>query len=193
MDNKFFTFIKPYLSYIDNGHFFRKPFSWLYSLMAIINLIVPFYILYQAADNNNIFLTDPIIVVVFLLNWIIIAIVSWISFQLWWDRKSKVISTSIEGDDFVAIPVIAHLIQTIGEWLGTWIGIVGFWVALITRIFLWDEVPYYFRQLDLEFMGKGFLSVILMPICGFLIIVTTRFFAELYRVLASIANNTRKN
>ena len=38
MDNKFFTFIKPYLSYIDSGQFFRQPFSWLYMVMAIITM-----------------------------------------------------------------------------------------------------------------------------------------------------------
>ena len=52
MDNKFFTFIKPYLSFIDNGHLYRKPFSWLYSLLAVVNLILPIYIFYKAVDNN---------------------------------------------------------------------------------------------------------------------------------------------
>ncbi len=52
MDNKFFTFIKPYLSFIDNGHLFRKPFSWLYAVLAIGNLLIPFYVLYQAIRNH---------------------------------------------------------------------------------------------------------------------------------------------
>ena len=52
MENKFFTFIKPYLNYIDNGHLYRKPFSWLYVLLAIINLIAPLYVFYMAVDNN---------------------------------------------------------------------------------------------------------------------------------------------
>jgi hypothetical protein len=43
MENKFFTFIKPYLSFIDNGHLYRKPFSWLYTLKAVVNLILPIY------------------------------------------------------------------------------------------------------------------------------------------------------
>ncbi len=193
MDNKFFTFIKPYLSFIDNGHLFRKPFSWLYAVLAIGNLLIPFYVLYQAIRNHIFDYADGKFIFAFFLVWIIIAFASWVSFQLWWDRKSKVASTSIEGDDFVATPVFAHFIQTVGEWLGTWIGIVGFFVALLITIILGDDSYYLFSGLGLSFMETGFLFIILMPIYGFLIIVVSRFLAEQFRALSSIANNTRKN
>ncbi|MEO0282142.1 MAG: hypothetical protein ABIN05_07350 [candidate division WOR-3 bacterium] len=52
MDNRFFTFIKPYLAFIDNGDLFKKPFLWLYTILALINLIIPIYILYEALDNK---------------------------------------------------------------------------------------------------------------------------------------------
>jgi hypothetical protein len=192
MDNKFFTFIKPYLSFIDNGHLYRKPFSWLYVILAVINLLLPIYVFYQAI-KNQVFDSPAKYVIVFLLVWIIIAFASWISFQLWWDRKSKVINTSIESDEFVATPVFSHFIQTLGEWIGTWIGIVGFGTALLTTIILGEEGNSLSEQLGFGFMEVGFLSIILMPIYGFLIIVATRFLAEQFRALVSIANNTKKN
>lgn len=192
MDNKFLTFIKPYLSFIDNGHLYRKPFSWLYSILAIINLILPLYVFYTAVDKN--FFDGPAkFIIVDLLVLIIIAFASWVSFQLWWDRKSKIIETSLEGDEFVATPIFSHLIQTIGEWLGTWIGIVGFGTALLTTIILGDEAYYLTEQIGFDFSETGSLFIVLMPIYGFLIIVATRFLAEQFRALASIANNTRKN
>ena len=125
--------------------------------------------------------------------WIIIAFASCVSFQLWWDRKSKIINTSVEGAEFVATPVFSHLIQTIGEWLGTWIGIVGFGTALLTTIILGDDGNYISRQIGFGFLETGWLFIVLMPIYGFLIIVATRFLAEQFRALSSIANNTRKN
>lgn len=67
MNNKLFTFIKPYLSFIDKGDFYRKPFSWLYALLAIINLLVPIYVFYQAVDNH-IFSAPAKFVFVFLLR-----------------------------------------------------------------------------------------------------------------------------
>lgn len=91
------------------------------------------------------------LILAFILIWIIVAGLGWISFQLWWDRKDKVSTSSDEKDQFVATPVFSHFIQTMGEWLCVWIGIGG---------------------------------------C--LILVFTRFLAEQFRALASIANNTRK-
>lgn len=192
MNKKYFTFVEPYLSYIDGGHLYRKPFSWLYALLAIVNLFVPILIFIQALENS-IFRSPAKIIIVFFLVWIMIAITSWISFLLWWDRKSKVLSTSSEGDDFFATPVFSHLIQTIGEWLGTWIGIVGFSIALFTTLFLGGNGYYLSMQLGLSFLQTGSTAIILMPVIGFLIIVITRFLAEQFRALASIANNTKKD
>mgnify|MGYP000339992739 FL=1 len=41
-------------------------------------------------------------------------------------------------------------------------------------------------------MGVGFSMVIMYPIMGFLIVVSGRLIAELYRALAAIANNTKR-
>lgn len=192
MENKFFTFIRPYLSYIDNGHLYRKPFSWLYTLLAILNLYLPFYVFYQATELE-IFSASEKLIIAFLLVWIIISFASWISFQLWWDRKSKVILTSSDGAEFVATPVFSHLIQTFGEWIGTWLAIVGSTVALLTTFILGDEGDYIVNLIELEIISTDPKYIILMPIYGFLIIVMTRFLAELFRALSSIANNTSKN
>lgn len=193
MENKFFTFISPYLSFIDKGHFFRKPFSWLYVIMAIINLLLPLYILYQAIDNSIFDLEFKI----FLLAWLIIAFAGWVSFQLWWDRKTKITFSSDDNSEFVATLAFSHLIQTLGEWLGTWVGLVGFGFALLSTIILGEESLYLnlSYQLDLpmgQYLGSGWPAVFLMPIYGFLIIVLTRFLSEQIKALSAIANNTKK-
>lgn len=191
MENQFFTFIRPFLAYIDNGHFYRKPFSWLYALMAVLNLIAPFYVLYTAIDND-VFRGGAKIIFLFFLIWIMVAFVGWISFQLWWDRKDRVLYTTSDNDEFVATPVFSHLIQTTGEWLGIWIAVLGAWAALLITLFLGDEGGYLARQIGLDFIDAGFMAIIIMPIYGFMTIVFTRFLAELFRALASIANNTRR-
>jgi hypothetical protein len=181
MENKFLTFIRPYLSYIDDGHFFRKLFSWLYILLAVVNLLIPIYLLSWAVIGG----------ITSMLLWVIIAFTGWVSFQLWWNRRSKINMYSITGDDFVATPVFSHFIQTLGEWLGIHIGLVGFGFALTGRVFgrvffieLFEEENPYFLT--------GWVGVITMPIIGFLIIVFFRYLSERMRALASIANNTKK-
>ena len=191
MENKFLTFIRPYLSFIDNGHFFRKPFSWLYTLLAIVNLLIPIYVFYQASDNR-IFDSTTKFVIVFLLLWVIVAFAGWVGFQLWWDRKSKIDMSSTAGDEFIATPALSQFIQTLGEWIGTYIGIVGFGFALLTTIILGEEGRYLGRNLGIPYLETGWMAVITMPIIGFLIIVFSRFLSEQIKALSSIANNTKK-
>ena len=193
MDSKFFTFIKPYLAYIDNGKLFRKPFNWLYIIMALFNLYIPFYILYVAIDNG-VFGShgEAKVIFGFLLAWLIIAFACWIGFQLWWNRKDIVEKLSAEKDEFTATPPMSHFIQTLGEWLGIGLGLIGFLFGLLSIIALGDVGKEISRESGIGFLGAGIWSVILSPIYGFLIIAITRFWAEQIRVLITIAKNTKK-
>lgn len=47
MKRKFFSFIRPSLTLLDNGKFFRKPFGWLYAVIAVISLLMPFLVIYS--------------------------------------------------------------------------------------------------------------------------------------------------
>ena len=191
-ENKFFTFIRPYLNLIDTGRLFRNPFSWIYILFASANILLPLFILYDVIDRNFFDYANSKQIIVFVSAFLFISFACWTGFQLWWDRKSKVISSTSEGDEFVATHVFSHFIQTFGEWLGTWIAIVGFGVALIATIVLGDEAQYFVNGLGLDFIESGILGIFLMPIYGFMVIIVTRFLAETSRAMASIANNTKK-
>ncbi len=189
MDNKFFTFLKPYLDFIDKGHMYRRPFSWLYGLIGVINLIIPLLLLYQLLSGGA--LTHSAnMAIASILIWIGVAVGGWFSFQIWWDRMSQVSSSSEENDEFVATPVYSHLIQTLGEWIGTWIGVVGTFSILVAWIFLGQAGGMMLQRMGIPFLEGGLIMVILTPIYGFLLIVTSRFLAEQFRALASIANNT---
>jgi len=191
MKNKFFTFAKPYLSFIDDGDMFRKPFSWLYTLFAILNLILPLFILYKLIEMK-IFNAGGKAAITFILLWIILAFSSWICFQIWWDRKSKISALLNKRDEeFVATPVLSHFIQTMGESLGTYIAIVGFGSALLMTIFLSGQGGGSV-SIGLPLVSGGLVSIIMSPIIGFLVIVVSRFFSEQITVFTAIANNTKK-
>ncbi|MCL2511663.1 MAG: hypothetical protein FWF09_06400 [Bacteroidales bacterium] len=194
------NFIEPYLSYIDSGKLYRKPFSWLYILCAVFNAILPFYVLYKVIDSGIFKYAREggdgaaKYVFAFLLIWLVLCVACWVGFQIWWNRKDKVLLTSEEGSEFPATPVISHFFQTFGEWLGTYIAIVGFGASLFGTLFLGSAAYRLNNAMDLPFnsglMGIG--GVVVFPLLGFVIIVSFRFFAELCRCLASIANNTKK-
>lgn len=194
MEPKFFSFINPYLSFIDNGNFFRKPFKWVYVISAIIDLLLPLYILIEMI-SNRLFSIQFKYTITFLLVWVVIAFASWVSFQIWWDRRTK-ITFSSEDEEFVATPVLAHFIQTSGEAAGTWIGIAGCGIALFTSLFLGSQASMMSAQMGIPalglILGSGWTFIFIMPILGFFIVVGARFSAELIKALAAIANNTKK-
>ncbi len=188
MNNKFFTFFKPVFDYIDEGKIFRKPFSWLYGIFAVAHLIFPLYVLVQLIkyfeflDGKGIFGGS--------LIWIVIAVAGWFSFQLWWDRMFKVANLTKDNEEFVATPLVSHLIQTFGEWFGCYVGGVGCIACLLMFLFGMGNMP---GMESIPYMKQmGVAGVVGMPIYGFLMLVFFRFIAEMARALASIANNTKK-
>jgi hypothetical protein len=185
MKGKFFDFIKPAIDLVDNGSFFKRPFSWLYLVFAVLNLLMPLFILYQAIQFKA-FSGGFKFVASFVLMWIFVAAASWVGFQIWWNRKDKVLESSSDSDEFVSTPVFTHFIQSFGEWLGSFIAIAGFGVALVSTIFGTGGIP------GLDMLGGGFINIILAPLQGFLIIIVFRFIAEQARALVQIANNTKK-
>ncbi|MFP3091080.1 hypothetical protein LQZ21_12220 [Treponema sp. TIM-1] len=183
--NPFFTFSKPYLDFIGKG----KIFSLVYFVMAVINLFLPFLIIFKVADSGF-FSYGGKFTVAFIFSWLVVAFACWIGFQLWWDRRKTV--TNIATSEFIATPIFSEILQTFGEWLGTVIGIIGAGVGLIASIFLGEDANYLFKVIGLGFMSFGVLAVIIGPIIGFFIIIIFRFLAEQLRILAALANNTKE-
>ena len=185
MKGIFFNFIQPAIDSVDSGKFFKRPFSWLYLIFAVLNLLMPLFILYQAIQYKA-FSGGFKFVASFILMWIFVAAASWVGFQIWWNRKDKVLETSAGSDEFVSTPVFTHFIQSFGEWLGSYFAIAGFGVALVGTIFGTGGIPGF------DMFSGGFMNIILAPLQGFLIIIIFRFVAEQARALVQIANNTKK-
>jgi len=184
-EGPFFRFSKPYLDFLDKG----KLFNFIYVVMAVANLIIPFVILYTVIDSGF-FHYGAKFVFAFIFVWLSIVFACWVGFQLWWDRRKKV--TQIYSAEFVATPILSEILQTFGEWLGTLIGVVGAVGGLLASIFLGRDVDYLFDAVGLGFMQFGILTVIIGPVIGFFIVIVFRFIAEQLRIFASLANNTKE-
>jgi len=182
----FFQFSKPYLEFLGKG----KLFNFIYVVMAVANLIIPFVILYLAI-GSGLFYGGANFVFAFIFVWLSIVFACWIGFQLWWDRGKKV--KQIYSSEFVATPILSELLQTFGEWLGTLVGIIGAVGGLLASIFLGRDVDNLFYMIPgLRFMQFGPLIILVGPIIGFFIIILFRFVAEQLRIFAALANNTKE-
>ena len=125
MNNKLFTFLDPFLGYIDNGRFFREPFRWFYVIFAVLNILFPIALLIKVIAMGLFKYIDGKSIVAFLLIFIIICAGAWGSFLLWMNRKERLKEIIKKDNEFIAIPVVSHLTQTLGEWLGLYIGVIG--------------------------------------------------------------------
>jgi hypothetical protein len=185
--NRFFAFSRPYLVFLDKG----KILSLVYYLMAVINVIIPFKVLFSVIDSGFFNWAGLNFVLALILSWAAVVFACFIGFQLWWERREKV--KAIETSQFVATVIFSEIVQTFGEWLGTMIGIVGAGIGLFGSIFLGDidDLLSTFG-LGFGFMQFGIALVLIAPISGFFIIALTRFLAEQIKLLTSLVNNAKE-
>ena len=184
-EKKFFSFSRSYLDFIDKS----KIYSLIYYVMAVINLILPFGILYKAIDEGA-FKAPAKFVFALVLSWLVIVFACWIGFQVWWNRRKKIVE--LGTSEFSATMIFSEILQTFGEWLGTLIGIIGAGAGLLAYIFLGNDINYLFYNLGMEKLALGPAIIIAGPIIGFIIIILFRFIAEQLRLFASLVNHTRE-
>lgn len=184
--NPFFIFSKPYLDFIGKG----KIFGFVYYIMAVINLFTPFGVIYMTIDSGVFRYVGAKYIFAIIFSWLVIAFASWIGFQLWWNRRAKVMNSA--STEFIATTSFSEILQTYGEWLGTLFGIIGAGVGLIALIFLGNEANNLFGYIGLDFMSFGPMVIFIGPVIGFFIVIIFRFFAEQLRLFASLVNNTKE-
>jgi hypothetical protein len=194
--NFFLHFSKPYSDAIDNGTFFQKPISWLYTLIGSFFLLMPLVIAAAAIDDNfssySLFYQlknngNPIVI----SFWAIFSLVCLIFFQIWINRKNKLLK--LDGSKgFLATTIMANIISTTGECYGVAVGILGFFASLFS-LFI-DEMGYLTSQFSefIPFGEIGLVGLILFPILGYTMVISFRFFSELIMGVAQIARNTAK-
>ncbi|MCL1857123.1 MAG: hypothetical protein FWF84_05755 [Kiritimatiellaeota bacterium] len=180
------------LEYIDSGKFFRTPVKWLYILIALLNVCFPFYLLYWLIKLLN----TPYIKItawqgiVMLLAWAIFLAGGIVVALLWWKRKDQLSALTAAGDDFPVTPIFAHLLRTSGEMFGFYVGVVFCLISLLIMVLASssDIGQLVFGGL----VGNSVVTVLSMPVIGYLIILVSRFLSEGIYALAATASNTKK-
>ena len=184
---KVLTFVKPYLNFIDSGKFFEEPIKWLYMAIAALMLLFPFATLVTAI-NGGIFKYDGTLAIAFILVWVVMLAASALCATIWWNRKDDLTS---DKNEFVAIPIVAHLIKTFGEVAGTFIAIMGVALAIIGTLFAnkGDSLSQFIPGVS----SFGIAGIVASPIIGYMTVLFSRYASEMAKVLAAIANNTKKS
>jgi len=179
---KILSYLNLGIDFVDSGRFFRNPFKWIYYLIGIANFAIPFMLITDLINKSKWMGGKDIFMLVLLI--IFSLAVAFITCYWWIKRGNSLTVDAKAGSRFVAIPMIANITQTAGEVVGIWVGVFGFLVVLVALLFAGSY------ELD-GVSGYGIWGLVIFPIVGYLIVLFSRFLAELYLALASIANNTR--
>jgi hypothetical protein len=188
-DNKFTGFIQPVLNLIDNGVIYRKGFWLLYLISAGAALLVP-VLMMVGFISNGLFRAPVGVVVGIVFVWLALAFACWLGFQVFWNRMKKIDTLFKEGEDFIAMPLVADYIKTLGEYYCLFlIGCIPGLVLLGIFAMFSDTLKYF---IPLAALGIGLVfASIGIGILGYLIMLLAKFFAESLAAFAAIANNTK--
>jgi hypothetical protein len=161
--------VKPYLGFIDTNVLFKKPVS---CLCAIISLLIPVYVLSQFIQlglfKKGVYEHEKGIIASVLIV-AILAFAGIFGALIWWHRR---IIRDEGGHKWYGN--FRRFIQTIGEWLGTFIAISVFGCILVLMIFLNKEYHYITSFISASIPGVNIVTALYGPIAGFIIIIATK-------------------
>ena len=205
--NQIKFFMSKFLSLIDSGRFFIHPMRWLYVVFACLSFVPALFILYYMYDTGIdgilrytegwIKFSGYLFCFIYALFVIVTAI---LMFYYWMNRSHKVAHIVNEGDQIVAMPVWAHMVQSIIESSGVYIAMIPPMGA--TLFYLWGVItgfkyiePYAETDDIVKMLLLGLLIlVIFIFIClllSYIVILLAHYIGESIRVRAQIANDVR--
>ncbi|MCR4852612.1 MAG: DUF4339 domain-containing protein [Prevotella sp.] len=177
---------------IDTGRFFREPMRWIYIVIGILAtigcLISIISLIGSGAFKYQTFYS--------ILASLALIVIGVFVFLFWINRSKRLKDTVQVNDEIVAIPLVAHFIQSLGECVGIIFGTVLAVMAFLLPLLAGGSAAHMFREIIPFSAGSpliiSVLGAIFCVIYGFLIILVAHFWAEMMLAVASIANNVKR-
>lgn len=156
-----------WLNFIDNSVLFKKPIS---CLMAIVSLLIPILAIVDIAQRENFFyeMRAPLVIAI-ILAVIVLIIAGIFGVLVWWDRRIKLDVGPRMYDN------LRRFIQTLGEFLATFVAIAVFGLGLVFLIpRAYEGWAFFFVPYVNYIWGYGPAAIFIGPALGVVIIVATK-------------------
>ena len=186
----------------DNGSFFRKPWRTIYIIVSVLVGVMGItacvaligggaYGCYGAYKMKAYAYGVQGMEVAILLAGAFL-IVGLLVARIWWLRSTDIESHTEGHKVFIAGPIVAHVVRTWGETMGTASGLWGVlsFLAMWPAAQLLGSIPGLGPWL-MNYVQPSFYAALLAPVVAFITIMITRWIAEVIEVIFAIANNTR--
>lgn len=175
-------YLNPLFEYLESGKLFRQPLMFLYYLIGIAACIGGIYKISEIFDGFDYMRGTYKVFII--LEMLVLVALSLFSLLFWFHRAGAVKNDRFENTRFLAIPVVANLLRSFGEWLGFVLAIAGACTGVLTILLLTSQGGgVAFRQ--------GVVMLVGGPLMGYIILVLFRYVSEMSLTYAEIANNTK--
>lgn len=178
-------FLNPLFNYLDSGKLFKQPLMLLYYVIGVALSVYGFVKIVELFDSFS--LVEGIYKFYFTLIAIVLLVACAFTLMFWFHRAGDLMKERFEDTHFVAIPVVASLLRTFGEYLGLLLAYLGVTIGALTIVIL----VFADEGGGKDALKSGLIYIFGGPIVGYLSIVFFRYSAELIMALAAIANNTK--
>lgn len=193
--------LSQFLQFIDNGVLLKKPMKWLYLLNAVLPFLIPVGVLVALISNARYDLNADYVGVwtsvvgyVFILLFVAaLFIVAYVNFLFWMNRKQRLDTVVRTGDDIVAIPLLANLVQCVGESHAIFVGLVPPVAAALFYLFgLLTGIDRFYSSGKFAW-GLALVALVALgaAAAAYIIVLFSHFIAERLRLLPQIANDVR--
>lgn len=177
-------------SRIGTREFFLGSFRILYAIVAVSSLaIIPLTLFgfIAESDRPKEYITNAVL-------WLPLSVTALLHAVLWKNRAGALGRLTNPGERYVAIPLYAHLIRTLGEAVGliTWLGGISY--GLLTEVIIWTPLVTRRDATNLiDSVLPGTVPfMIACGLAGYIAMLLTRTAAEALDALPTVANNTQR-
>lgn len=178
---QFTKFLNPVFNFLDSGKLFKQPLMYLYYAIGAALCVFGFI---KIIENFDGFSYYPGAYKFFIILMMFVLLAACVFTLLFWFRRANDLKKErFEDTRFIAIPVVASILRTFGEYLGILVAYLAVCYGVLSCLILSFE--------GVEYLKVGLISIFGGAIAGYMIVVFFRYSAELILALAAIANNTK--
>lgn len=192
---------------IDNGKFFRRPVQVLYAIFGALSFVLPFSTIFGCIylfDYLHIDYVSTLPKCFFYLGCMVAIIagtlIAYLGYLYWQNRANRLDFEANEGGTAVAIPVCAHIVQSILESYGIFstiacsiYAVIGYFFAYVPML-MSNELPFGSDD-GFSALLSGLVATVLFIagtfIFGFFSVIFAHYLGENMRIGAQIANDLR--
>ena len=182
------------ISSLDDGSFVKKPLKTIYMVLAIFGVVGPLaYLVY--AINNNLF-RNGLTIAMSIINVIVLGIAGAFVVMYFMKRGKQAQQLLKENKEKKSVlPLVTHIIQSVGECYGLVMMTAGAIVKFMTSLFTGLALNSLGGKgsTAIEGLLNGFWEAFISVIMGYLAVCAARYLGEIGQKMSKDEDNNKNN